>query len=54
MAWPRTPDQPWYMNWSMSVTWLFIIGVGALYMLIARPYDHGTAPAGDAWKLGKA
>jgi amino acid transporter len=54
MAWPRTPNTPWYINWSMSVTWLGIIGIGALYMLLARPYDHGTAPAGDAWKLGKS
>ena len=53
MAWPRTPDTPWYMNWSMSVTWLAIIGVGALYMLLARPYDRGDAPAGDAWKLAR-
>ena len=51
MAWPRTPGQPWYLNWSMSVTWLGIAGIGVLYMLIARPYDHGSAPAGDAWKL---
>jgi amino acid transporter len=53
MAWPRTPDAPWYIDWSMSVTWLAIIGAGILYMLLARPYDHGTAPAGDAWKLPK-
>lgn len=26
-------------------------GIGALYMPLARPYDRGTAPAGDAWKL---
>jgi amino acid transporter len=54
MAWPRTPDQPWYMNYSMSVTWLGIVIVGALYMLVGKPYDHGNAPAGDAWKLNKA
>ena len=53
MAWPRTPTAPWYIDWSMSVTWLAIIGVGVLYMLLARPYDHGTAPAGDAFKLTK-
>jgi amino acid transporter len=51
MAWPRTPGQPWYMNYSMSVTWLGIAGIGVLYMLIGRPYDRGTAPAGDAWNL---
>ncbi|HEX4532976.1 MAG TPA: amino acid permease [Rhizomicrobium sp.] len=54
MAWPRKPDQPWYMNYSMSVTWLGIVIVGALYMLVGKPYDHGNAPAGDAWKLNKA
>jgi amino acid transporter len=53
MARQRTPTAPSYIDWSMSVTWLAIIGVGVLYMLLARPYDHGTAPAGDAWKLGK-
>jgi amino acid transporter len=53
MAWPRTPNAPWYMNYAMSVTWLAIIGLGGLYMLLARPYDHGDAPAGDALKLQK-
>jgi hypothetical protein len=37
----------------MSVTWLGIAAIGVLYMLLARPYDHGAAPAGDAWKLGR-
>jgi amino acid transporter len=51
MAWPRTPAAPWYMNYAMSVTWLAIIGIGGLYMLLARPYDRGDAPAGDAIRL---
>jgi amino acid transporter len=51
MAWPRTPNAPWYMNYAMSVTWLVLIGLGALYMLAGRPYDRGDAPAGDALKL---
>jgi len=38
----------WYLNYSMSVTWLAIIGLGALYTIDARPHDRGTAPAGDA------
>lgn len=53
MLWPRTPSAPWYVNYSMGVTWLVIIGVGGLYMLLARPHDAGSAPAGDAWKLAK-
>jgi amino acid transporter len=51
MIWPRTSTAPWYINYAMSVTWLAITLVGALYMTIGRPYDRGTAPAGDAWKL---
>lgn len=49
MLWPRTPDAPWYVNYAMGITWLCIIGIGALYMALKQPYDHGTAPAGDAW-----
>jgi amino acid transporter len=51
MLWPRTPAAPWYMNYSMGLTWLVLIGIGAVYMTTARPYDRGDAPAGDAWKL---
>ncbi|MBV8801250.1 MAG: amino acid permease [Alphaproteobacteria bacterium] len=51
MLWPRTPAAPWYIDYAMGVTWLAIIGMGAVYMLLARPYDVGSAPAGDAWKL---
>lgn len=51
MLWPRSPDKPWYIDWGMSVTTLGLIGLGAAYMVLARPYDRGTAPAGDAWTL---
>jgi len=53
MLWPRTPNAPWYINNAMGVTWLAIVVIGAVYMTLARPYDVGTAPAGDAWKLAK-
>ena len=53
MLWPRTPAQPWYINYAMSVTFAGVVGLGALCMLIFRPYDRGTAPAGDAWLLGR-
>lgn len=54
MLWPRTPGAPWYIDYSMGVTWLGIIGIGVVYMVLARPYDHGTAPAGDARTLSLA
>jgi amino acid transporter len=50
MAWPRTPDAAWYINYSMVLTTVIVIGLGLVYMWIGKPYDHGTAPAGDAWK----
>src|SRR5580700_6048854 len=48
MVWPRTPQDPWYCNYGMIVGTAVVVGAGALYALIFRPYDHGDAPAGDA------
>jgi amino acid transporter len=48
MVWPRTPQDPWYRNYGMIVGTAVVVGAGALYALIFRPYDHGDAPAGDA------
>ena len=48
MLWPRASTSPWYVNYAMSATWLAIIGIGGFYMLLARPYNVGDAPAGDA------
>jgi len=51
MMWPRSPNDPWYSNYAMPVTSAAVLLLGALYMLLARPYDHGKAPAGDAHLL---
>jgi amino acid transporter len=53
MAWPRTPDAAWYINYAMVVTTVVVIVLGLVYMWLAKPYDKGTAPAGDAWKIGR-
>jgi amino acid transporter len=53
MAWPRTPDAAWYINYAMVLSTAIVIGLGLLYMWLAKPYDHGTAPAGDAWKVSR-
>lgn len=53
MLWPRAPEQPWYINYAMPVTFACVVGSGALYMALIHPYDRGTAPAGDAWLLGR-
>ena len=51
LLWPRTPDSPWYVNYSLSVSVAVMVICGVLYMVLGRPYDRGTAPAGDAWKI---
>jgi amino acid transporter len=51
IVWPRTPDQPWYVNWAMILTIAFVVVTGLFYMITRRPYDHGNAPAGDAWLI---
>jgi hypothetical protein len=33
MIWPRSPQDPWYSNYAM---------------IVARSYDRGHTPAGDA------
>jgi hypothetical protein len=48
MMWPRAPQDPWYSNYGMIVTAVGVIVLGAVYMLTAKPYERGNAPAGDA------
>jgi amino acid transporter len=51
MAWPRSPNDPWYSNYGMIVTAGGVLVLGTIYMVVAKPYDHGNAPAGDAHLL---
>jgi amino acid transporter len=48
MMWPRSPQDPWYSNYGMSVVWVIVFAIGILYAAMFRPYDHGDAPEGDA------
>jgi len=48
MAWPRTPQDPWYSNYGMTVVWVAVFAIGLFYAALFRPYDHGDAPEGDA------
>jgi amino acid transporter len=48
MVWPRSPLDPWYINYGMILTTIIVVVSGFLYMTTAKPYEHGTAPAGDA------
>jgi amino acid transporter len=51
MLWPRSPQDPWYSNYGMVVTTVAVLVLGTVYMVLARPYEHGNAPAGDAHVL---
>jgi amino acid transporter len=48
MFWPRTPTEPWYLNYGMIFTSAIVIASGIAYMLIASPHKRDDAPAGDA------
>jgi len=54
ILWPRSPNDPWYSNYSMLVTTVVIVVLGAIYMVAAKPYERGNAPAGDAHRLAAA
>lgn len=48
MAWPRTPELPWYDNWLVALSAAVGAGIGAIYMVIVRPYERSDAISGDA------
>jgi amino acid transporter len=53
MAWPRTPDAPWYDNWLVALSAAVGAGIGAIYLVLARPYERSDAIAGDAIPGGR-
>ena len=48
MAWPRTPDAPWYDNWIVALSAAVVVGIGLVYMTIHPLHDRSTAPYDDA------
>ena len=48
MAWPRTPDAPWYDNYIVILSAVVVVGLGLAYMLVAKPYLRKDTPHGDA------
>lgn len=53
MAWPRTPDAPWYDNWIVPLSAAVVIGIGLLYMTIHPLHGKSTAPYADAIPTSK-
>lgn len=54
MMWPRSPSDPWYLNYGMILTSCIVLACGALYMLAFSPYEKGNTPSGDAHLLSRA
>ena len=48
------PDDPWYVDYGMLVTTVGVMVLGGIYMVLAKPYERGHAPAGDAHLLATA
>ena len=48
--WPQSPASPWYVNYAIPFTTVVVIGSGAVYAVLGKPYDRGKSPAGDAVK----
>jgi amino acid transporter len=36
IGWPRTPDQPWYLDYGTIVSTLVVIGAGLVYLAVAH------------------
>jgi amino acid transporter len=48
MAWPRTPDAPWYDNWLVALSAAVGVAIGAAYLVLGKPHLRSDATAGDA------
>jgi hypothetical protein len=44
----RNPDVSFVNNYIVSMSAAVVVGVGLIYMVIAKPYDRGDVPVGDA------
>jgi amino acid transporter len=53
ILWPRPQSEadPWYTVYGMAATTAGVMLIGAAYMVLAKPYARGNAPAGDAHLL---
>jgi hypothetical protein len=44
MVLPRSPNDPWCINYVMLITTIGILVLGGVYMVIAQPYERGMRP----------
>lgn len=53
MAWPRTPEAPWYDNYIVLLSGAVVVGLGLLYMAVHPAYGRSDAPYDDAIPKGE-
>lgn len=53
MAWPRTPDAPWFDNWIVALSAAVVVGIGLVYMVVHPLHDRSTGPYSDAIPAAK-
>lgn len=48
LSWPRTPDAPFVDNYIVILSGLFVVGLGLVYMYVAKPHEPEDTPQRDA------
>ncbi|MBI3299922.1 MAG: amino acid permease [Elusimicrobia bacterium] len=43
MIWPRSPNDPWYVNYAMLVTTAFVVLTGLAYLTMGKPHRPESA-----------
>lgn len=47
MIWPRSPNDPWFVNYAMLFTTAVVLAAGLVYLAAGRPHEKkGAAPSG--------
>lgn len=47
MIWPRSPADPWYVNYAMLFTTAVVLAAGLLYMAVGKPHDKRPSMLGE-------
>ncbi len=48
LAWPRTPEAPWYDNYIVLLSGAVVVGAGLIYMAVHPTHGRSDAPYDDA------
>ncbi|MFT8369379.1 MAG: amino acid permease [Acetobacter papayae] len=51
ILWPRMPDAPWYINYSMWIGLALVVATALAYLALAQPHLRGSVRYADAWLI---